>query len=147
MKKTKKQIKTNKKFTILISILFVILTVTIVINLIQDLNKPVYSQEIPVYFAVAEKMGLVINTSVLDFGITYPFAPVDKKINLTNEFEYPVILKVVIDPKLDNYLFGATDIEIPAGETITYGVSLIPAKDAEYGNYSGYIRFDFSPLK
>ena len=143
MKKVKQQSSEKNRFILLVSILLLVLGSTLVANMVIGFNQPVYSKKIPVKFEISDRLGMVINTTVLDYGKVIPDTSITKELNLSNEYGAPMVVKVSVSPNLLSLIFGKKEIILNPGETKVYSVSLIPPSETMLGNYSGEINLDF----
>lgn len=137
----------NKKYNTIITILILILLTILLINFFLNLNKPIYTKEIQVKFQVDDFLGLIINNTTLDFGSLVRETSSTKTIKLTNEFSHEVLVKININPELQEFIFGKTDFIIKPYETKEYPVTLFIPKNAELKKYSGKIIFNFYKSK
>ena len=119
------------------------LSFLIIYNTLIFINKPIYTKELQVYFTIGDKIGLTINSTSLDFGILMANTSSTKTINLTNQYNFPIKVKIFMNPKMEGYLFSKNNFIIHPQQTVSHTFTLTLPQDAKKGDYSGKIKLYF----
>ena len=135
--------KTKIKFAPLIIVLIIILSFLIAYNILIFTNKPIYTKELKINFIVGDKIGLTINSTTLDYGILIPDTSSTKTINLTNYYNFPIKVKLLINPEMEGYIFSKNNFIIQPKQTAQNTFTLILPPDTKKGNYSGVAKLYF----
>ena len=142
-----KNIKNKINFNYVIVILIIILLSLFLYNIFIIINKPIYSKEFNVNFVIGDKLGLTINSTSIDYGIMLAGTSSTKTINITNEYNFPIKVKVLISPEIKGYLFSQNNFISQPHETVQHSFLLILSPDAKRGDYSGKLRLNFFKVK
>ena len=70
-----------------------------------------------------------------------------KTINFTNQYDFPIKVKVLISPEMEGYLFSQNNFIIQPKETIQHSFLLVLSPDAKKGYYTGLLKLDFFKVK
>ena len=124
-----------------IKIIIVLLIAGIILfNLYSFLTKPIEVREVEVRFVIGDSFGINKSDS-LDFGILPRGSNAVKMVEFANNKGYGLRIVPLVEAGLRDFIYieeGYLDfngeIEIP--------VNLFIPENADYGNYSGKIRFE-----
>ncbi|MCK5449665.1 hypothetical protein KAI32_02270 [Candidatus Pacearchaeota archaeon] len=139
--KNKKSNK-NKKMIYWLAVIAIIL---VVFSLCVKFQSPLQTKTVSVKFSVDEKLGLVADTDELDFGRVILGSSSIKSINLTNYYNFPVSVRIFISKNLQKFIFSDSEFILELNESINVPFNLI-VSDANFGDYSGEILFEFRKL-
>ncbi len=124
-------------------VLLICLIVLVIFNIMIFTNRALSVKIVDMRVVVGEKIGMVINDSVLDYGILPRGTSINKKVLLKNEYKFPVIVDIKLSGALKDYVYGDSKITLSVGETKEYSVDLIIPGEMEFGNYTGKMIFEF----
>ncbi len=146
MKKRERQNSKNKK---LIVVLFVVSLVFVIASMFLPFSKPVDVKEFDVIFIVDSSItaGFDIGTDALRFGSLSPGNSAKRNVDITNNYDFPLKIKVLISENIVDLIRADSDITVESGKNITIPVTLAIPKNFSDGNYTGKIRFEMYKFK
>jgi hypothetical protein len=133
----------KNNFKILIYSLLVFFLVLMFAFFYIIIFSPLEVKYIDVVFSVDDYMGLSTEKEVLNYGVLFPGIGSTKSIKIINDYEFDIVLDVLVDEELRGFLFGEDRVFIPKGGIINHPFRLEVPRDASFGNYSGKIRLEF----
>ncbi len=104
----------------------------------------VQTKEIRMLIKVDEVIGINVENSSLNFGRTYPGSLVYRKVNLTNNFNFPVRVSILNAGEISDFVYVSENNFLLAPDElrqVTYYVDV--PMDAEYRNFTGKSRVIF----
>ena len=117
---------------------------SLTVFLISFFNRPFYVRELEVRFEVSEE-GEGVNldrVDLLDFGRISPQgAAIARLVELTNNNEFPVFVNTVFSKEIKDFFSSNLEETILPGESKNISVWLTVPSEAEFGNYSGTVKF------
>ncbi|MEN9626060.1 MAG: hypothetical protein RL557_388 [archaeon] len=122
----------------LISIIAFLLIYTLSIFFSIPLKTEVY----PVKFIVADKIGVDLNSSEINFGIVMPGGSAVRNLIISNSYDFPIVAEVSTNNNLQPYLFSE-EVMLEAHQTKKIPLVLRVPYDMQLGNYSGSVHINF----
>ena len=140
-------IKGNNNYLI-VAVSIAILLISLLTFFISFYRKPFEIKTLQVSFEVGEKTGVNLDrTDILDFGRVSPkSSSTGRIVTLTNFKNFSVSTYVLFDKELKLFLSAPQGEIILPGESKNISIWLSIPEDAEFGNYSGTIKFKFKPV-
>ena len=131
----KKEIK-NK--LLLISI--IILALALIIILIKDLG-PLEKETIKTSFIYSNESGFELGTDNLDFGKLVKNQGAERKITISNDYEFPININIRYSGEITPYIIvSENNFKIEPGQIKEISFSANPGENlTEYRRYSGEI--------
>lgn len=106
-------------------------------------DRPLAVEEYDVRFEIIEEGGgFDVNTTALTFGNLNPGGAAVRKIIARNEYDFPVIVKIMISRNLDGILISEPEYVLVAGEEKEISFTLYPPEDMSPGKYEGSVRVE-----
>lgn len=147
--KKKKKIKENSKKNKNTLLIFVI--VVLVISLVNFIfifrGLPLEIKRIEVDFAIGEQLGVDLDNETLTFGIVVPGYSIQRNVNIKNNYDVPINVKVDFSKNIERFLSVSEDNFLDVGENKDISINLKIPKDEKFGNYSGTAIFKISEVK
>ncbi len=141
-KKTHKKTHKPNWFTYSVYMLVLILFIFSIINIIYFFQKPLEVNEIDVKFEVSDRAAFDLNKSILTFGkISYGNVMV-REINITNDYDFPIKINVLITENLQDFIFSESEYFLNSSESLLIPFTATIPKDTEFGNYTGKIKLE-----
>lgn len=109
-------------------------------------SGPLQTKTVDVKFSIGENLGLVADSSELDFGRVISDSSSVKTVNLTNFYKFPVKVSVLISKNLRGFIFSDYGFILKPNETRGVPFNLVISSDENFGSYSGDILFEFRKL-
>ncbi|MFA5542725.1 MAG: hypothetical protein WDA47_03065 [Bacilli bacterium] len=138
--------KNNLNLQKIFYLLFFITIILFFIDLIIHSSKPFEEIELDLRVEVNQNIGIVINDSIIDFGILPAGLNSNKKVILYNDFNYPVRVKVFVKGNISDYIFGESEVFLLSNSQEVYNIELYLPSDMEKSIYTGNILFKFHKL-
>lgn len=135
--------KKNLNFNFIVYSLFFLILFLFFVNLVIDLNKSFEEIKIDLRVEVNETIGIIINDSIVDFGVLPAGINSNKKVVLHNDFDYPIKVKAFVDGNISNYIFGEGEVFLLSNSQEVYNIELYLPEDIENAVYTGNIVFKF----
>jgi hypothetical protein len=131
----------KNRLIILLAAAFIVL---VLLNFYFLQKKPLNVQEYEIYFIASEGriLGLDVNNSLLTFGKVPVGQGGRRKLELYNEYNFPVNLKVFVSDNLSDLIFVDPEYDLESYSNRTVLIELHLPKDLSPGNYSGKIRLE-----
>lgn len=104
-------------------------------------EKPVDVKTLDVKFEVGDRLGLILNDSELDFGTVLPGVSSVKKVDVSNNYGFPVYVRIYVSNNLEDFLFSKSKIFIGEGEMAVVDFHLVVPADAAKKQFSGEVKF------
>lgn len=101
-------------------------------------------KEIEMKIKVDDVIGINVENTSLNFGRTYPGSLVFRKINLTNNYNFPIKISILNTGDISQFVYvSENDFLLRPKELrqVTYYVDV--PKDAEYRNFTGISKVIF----
>ena len=136
-------VRKNKNYLGLIFVLMICLIVLLSFNLKIFIDRPLSVEIIDMNVIVGEKIGMVINDSILDYGVLPRGVSINKKVLLKNEYDFPVIVDVNVVGLINNFVYGESEFILAVDESKEYNIDLIVSENMEFGEYEGKLIFEF----
>lgn len=137
----------NKKrcfnFNKIFYVLFFIVIVLFFIDLFVNSNKYFEEIKIDLKVEVNQSIGIVINDSIVDFGIIPAGLNSNKKVILYNDFNFPVKVKAFVNGNISDYIFGESEVFLLSNSQEVYNIELYLPEDMEKSIYTGNLLFKF----
>ena len=138
-----KKEKNNSNF-IAIVIAGLVLVVSLTAFLVSFLNRPFYIRELEVRFEISEESAGVNldRVDLLDFGRISPqSAAIGRMVELTNNKEFPISVNTVFSEEIQGFFSIPAQEVIAPGESKNISIWISAPSEAEFGNYSGTVKF------
>jgi hypothetical protein len=93
---------------------------------------------------IDDVIGINVENSSLNFGRTYPGSLVYRKVNLTNNFDFPITVSILNAGEISDFVYVSENNFLLAPDElrqVTYYVNV--PMDAEYRNFTGKSRVIF----
>jgi len=119
------------------ALILIVLTVVLLAFSFYSAPKIVAEKNLEVKFLVGQEYGLDLDNSVLTFGMVVPGGSMTRKLQIENNYEYPVKVKIFISESIKPLISVDSEVTLPSGENITLPVSLNVPSDMIYGEYTG----------
>lgn len=134
----------NNKFILIILVLLVISLILFILSLIFSSEKSLSQEEFFVRMEVGTSAGFDLNTSALILGRLPPGTSSNRRIILSNDYDFPIVAEISVEGDIDSFLVFDPVIYLETGEkrNITISTINIPENTA-YGNYTGTITIVF----
>jgi len=132
-----------KKNSIILILLGIILLGFLSASFFLTSKNPLSIKELDVKVSVGDRIGMILNDSSLDYGVLIKGMNGNKIVDLTNKYDFPVIVSVFTYGELERYLHGDSKFIIEVGETKEYNVALMVGEDLNYGEHFGKLVFEF----
>jgi len=133
--------RTNKIIIVLVFFVIVLLGVSF-----YFMPKAVVVKNFDVKFIVGESYGFDLNSSVLAFGMIIPGGNMNRNIEIRNNQNFPVEVRVFASDNIVNFLVVNSNFTLGSKENMTLPVALNVPKDTPYGDYSGKFRIEFHKI-
>lgn len=130
----------------LVIFLFVIIIFNIIF-LTHSLNKSdkvVDERILNVSFMVDSIWGFDLTPGKLSFGSIPSGLSGVRKVSITNNFDFPIDVNVLASSKISDYLFTDKIENLQPGENSSITLKVIVPIEAQYGNYTGFVKFIFT---
>lgn len=137
MNKKLRKLADNKLVAIFLACILIILIVNLFFNYFAGL-KPIYTQTFFASVEVGNIMGFDVNGSALTFGMVMPGGSSVRKLNFTNEYEFPVLIEVIGKGDIAGFL-SAGKVMVGKGEEKIISIGAYAQPNASYGVYSGNV--------
>lgn len=137
----KKQ-KNKNRFKKIVMALIAVFLVCFLISMYLLLSFPLYSKVFDVKFQVGDRIGVTVNSTIVDYGIVLKDTASERIIELENNFDFPLKAEVLVSSSIRDYIFSMPKFYMMPKEKMNYSL-ILSVQDAEYGNYSGKIKFNF----
>lgn len=126
-----------------IIIFIIIMAAVLISNLVIDKEYKV----VKVYFQVGHSPGFDLDNSILTFGRVVPGGSASRKIYLENLKNIPIKLNVKASKSVVDFLIVDIPDTLGPYEKIEIPVTLSVPANISYGNYSGMLIFELTPIK
>ena len=130
-------------FVAIILIFIIVMAAVLISKLVIDKEYKV----VKVYFQVGSSPGFDLDNSILTFGRVVPGGGALRKINLENLKDVPIELNVKASKSVVDFLIVDIPETLGPYEKIEVPVNLAIPSDMPYGNYSGMLIFELTPIK
>ncbi len=130
----RKVFSTNRLLYLLAAVFFIL----IILFILLFLNKPLEERLIEIKFSVSEKFGVDLNSSALIFGRVIPGTIISRIVNIENNRDFPIIVRIYVSENLKDYIISENKISLPPRESANLGFTLSVPKGTMIGNYTGY---------
>ena len=107
------------------------------------LNPPNLHTE--VYYSsvnVTDSIGFDLNSTALIFGNVFPGGALNRNLIFTNQFDFPIVLKIEANGTIKPLLIFDKTIRVGGGETKKIPFEVHIPKDYNQGIYDGYVKVD-----
>ena len=101
------------------------------------------SNRLYVQFMVGGYAGFDVNGTALTFGMIPPGGSSTRSLFVTNGFDVPARVIPRVTHSIAPYLVFPVNLTLQSGERAKVPVTLTVPSSLAYGNYSGWVRFDF----
>lgn len=89
---------------------------------------------------MGENPGFDLRTDELAFGKIVPGGSSTRAMTLTNEYNYPVLVKIKPSKNIENIISYEEEISLAKNESKKIYLSLSIPEDYPYGEYQGFIK-------
>lgn len=96
-------------------------------------------KEIPAKLTVGNKSGFDTNATALTFGIVRPGSTSSRKIDISNDYTFPVRFEFSATGNIKDFLVFEKTVFLEPGEKKTISISTIDPEGQEEGKYSGEV--------
>lgn len=116
--------------------------VIVIYSLYSIISMPLETKTVDVKFSISDKYGINLNSNELDFGKLVPGSSITRNIDLSNNKDFRVNVKLYASKNIADFIYSNEEIYAESGQTISIPVTLIIPSNSSYGNYSGKIRIE-----
>lgn len=94
-----------------------------------------------------DRGGFDLNSTALTFGIIKSGGAAKRWVNFTNEYDFPVMVKIIPKGNITELLAYESDIYVEPGELKRIEIRTASTPETPIGKYEGYITFKVVPAK
>ena len=105
--------------------------------------KPVQISEIDVEFEVTNFTGINVDGSALNFGAVNQQGGAERRVIITNDYDFPVEVSVYPSESVQDYLRYEPKFSLSSGQEKTFKVTLVVSEGTAFDVYKGNLRFVF----
>jgi hypothetical protein len=142
-----KRKKKESNFKILITILFIIISIVILFGSLLFYLKPLETRIIDLRFTVADHPAFDLNNSILAFGKVPPESNAVRNVILENRYNFPVEVKFFASKNIVNFLQADSIFVIGALNISKFSVNLKVPNNTDFGDYSGKVMFEIRKMR
>ncbi|MEA3378512.1 MAG: hypothetical protein U9Q69_02620 [Nanoarchaeota archaeon] len=130
--------KKNKTILILVIVFFLTLAV---ISHAYFFYTILDIEEFPMMLLVGNKIGIDVGVDMIRFGRVQPGGGSSRIFYLTNDYDFPIVVKMSTSGILANYVsLSANNFVLAPLEKKEVSISAGVPKDMAYGNYTGKLK-------
>lgn len=135
--------KVKLNFYNIVYVLFFIIIILFLIDFFIQQNKSFEEINIDLKVEVGQDIGIIINDSIVDFGILPRGLNSNKKVILYNDFNFPVKVKAFVNGNISDYIFGESEVFLLSNSQEVYNIELYLPENMEKLIYTGNLLFKF----
>ncbi len=105
--------------------------------------EPLEIKILDVRFSVSDNPGFDLNKESLTFGRIVPGGSGMRKVNLDNNYNFSVKVKLDVSDEIRKFLVAENPIYLKSGENKSVPFNVFISNYTEHGDYSGILRFSF----
>ena len=141
--------KKNKKTMLIVSaVMFVVVLFVFVTTVMHYWPYWFGLQNWELYSNVevsADKGGFDLNTTALTMGIIKLGGASRRTINFTNDYDFPVLVKISAKGNITYLLQYETPVFVESGEKISIKFQATSTRETPVGEYEGFVKFKAVP--
>jgi len=138
----KRNIKKRKNLSGIVILLFSLFLILLAVNIYILLSAPLKEETLDVKFIVGNSWGIDLNSSALTFGIVLPESVVNRDINIENQYDFSVSVKVLVSKNIADLLSVEKNYIIGSKSSLSFPIFLNVPKNYSYGNYTGKVKIE-----
>ena len=129
--------KRKRNFYILSWIVFALSLLFLFLVLFFNKSSVFEKKEIPVSIKISSVTGLKVENESLDFGSIIYGSSGKKKVNIQNNYDFPVLVSFSAEGNASSFLVYEKEILFQPKEKKEVSISTIEFSEEPYGDYSG----------
>ena len=126
-----------------ISVLVILVAMLTLLTSSKPIDTKIYYTSVN----VTEIIGFDLNGTALIFGNVFSGGALNRNLIITNEFDFPIILKIEINGTISPLLISESGIRIENNKTKKISFSARVPDNYSNGFYDGYVKIDFFKAK
>ncbi len=123
-------------------LIFLFIIVALVLTLSFIYTLPIERRVIGTRFIIGESPGFDLNTSEIVFGRVPPGGSSHKKISISNEYNFTIIVRAVPSSQIASFVTVESPVIIKSGDSAVVNANLKVPQEASFGSYSGQVVFE-----